>query len=115
MNNSVFGKTMENVIYMIIYANMIYNKKLNSVVTKLFIRGRKFNISSFIIITQWYFKVTKDVRLTSTHFFIMKIPNKRELQQIALIHSSDISPIDLIKIYKKCTAEPYLRKNLFNI
>ena len=96
-------------------ANMIYNKKLNSIVTKLFIRGRKFNISSFIIITQWYFKVTKDVRLTSTHFFIMKIPNKRELQQIALIHSSDISPTDLIKIYKKCTAEPYLRKNLFNI
>ena len=57
---------------------MINNKKLNSIVTKLFIRGRKFNISSFIIITQWYFKVTKDVRLTSTHFFIMKIPNKRE-------------------------------------
>ena len=86
---------------------MINNKKLNSIVTKLFIRGRKFNISSFIIITQWYFKVTKDVRLTSTHFFIMKIPNKRELQQIALNHSSDINSEDFIKIYIKCTTEPY--------
>ena len=59
-------------------ADVIYNKKLNSIVTELFIRGRKLNISSFIIITQWYFKVPKDVRLTSTHFFIMKISNKRE-------------------------------------
>ena len=59
-------------------ADMIYNKKINSIVTELFIRGRKLNISFFIITTQWYFKVPKDVRLTSTHFFIMKIPNKRE-------------------------------------
>ena len=95
-------------------ADMINNKKLNSIVTELFIRGRKLNIS-LVFITQSYFKVPKDVRLNTTHFFIMKIPNKRELQQIALIHSSDISPTDLIKIYKKCTAEPYLRKNLFNI
>ena len=49
----------------------------------------------------------KDARLNSTHFFIMKIPNKRELQQIALNHSSDIDFKDFIKIYKKCTAEPY--------
>ena len=47
----------------------------------------------------------KDVRLNSTHFFIMKIPNKRELQQIVLNHSSDIDFKDLIKIYKRCTAE----------
>ena len=37
----------------------------------------------------------------------MKIPNKRELQQIALNHSLDISSKDFIKIHKKCTAEPY--------
>ena len=87
-------------------ADMINNKKLNSIVTELFIRGRKLNIS-LVFITQSYFKVPKDVRLNSTHFFIMKIPNKRELQQIALSHSSDIEFKDFMKIYKKCTAEPY--------
>ena len=69
--------------------DMINNNKLNPIVTELFIRGRKLNIS-IVFITQSYFKVPKDVRLNSTHFFIMKIPNKRELQQIALNHSSDI-------------------------
>ena len=59
-------------------ADMINNKKLNPVVTELFIRGRKLNIS-IAFITQLYFKVPKDVRLNSTHSFIMKIPNKREL------------------------------------
>ena len=59
-------------------ADMINNKKLNSIVTDLFIRGRKLNIS-LVFITQSYFKVPKDVRLNSTHFFIMKIPNKKEL------------------------------------
>ena len=49
----------------------------------------------------------KDVRLNSTHFFIMKIPNKKELQQSALIHSSDIDFKDFMNIYKKCTAKPY--------
>ena len=67
-------------------ADMINNKKLHSIVTELFIRGRKLNIS-IVFITQSYFKVPKDVRLNSKHFFIMKIPNKRELQQIALNHS----------------------------
>ena len=110
-------------------AYMINNKKLNSVITELFIRGRKLNIS-FAFITQSYFNVSKDARLNSTHFFIMKIPNKRELQQIALNHSSDINSKDFIKIYKKYTVEPYyflvdatlasdnplrFRKNLFNI
>ena len=87
-------------------ADMINNKKLNPIVTELFIRGRKRNIS-IIFITQRYFKVPKDVRLNSTHFFIMKIPNKRELQQIALNHSSNIDFKDFMKIYKKCTAKPY--------
>ena len=64
-------------------ADMINNRKLNSVVTGLFIRGRKLNIS-IVFISQSYFKVSKDVRLNSTHFFIMKISNKREVQQIAL-------------------------------
>ena len=87
-------------------ADMINNKKLNPVVTELFIRGRKLDIS-IVFIIQSYFKVPKDVRLNSTHFFIMKIPNKRELHQIALNHSSDIHLKDFMKIYKKCTVEPY--------
>ena len=53
--------------------------------TELVIRGRKLGIS-IVFITQSYFEVPKDVRLNSTHFFIMKIPNKREFQQIALNH-----------------------------
>ena len=109
---------------------MIHNKNLNSIVTELFIRGRKLNIS-LVFITQSYFKVPKDVRLNTTHFFIAKILNKRELQQIAINHSSDISTKDFANIYRKCTAEPYsflvndttlasnnplrFRKNLFNI
>ena len=61
-----------------VIADIINNKKLNPLVTELFIRGRKLNIS-IALITQFYFRVPKDVRLNSTHFFIMKIPNKREL------------------------------------
>ena len=111
-------------------ADMIHNKKLNAIVTELFIRGRKLNIS-LVFITESYFKVPKDVRLNTSHFFIAKIPNKRELQQIARNHSSDINTKDFANIYRKCTAEPYsflvidttlasndplrFRKNLFNI
>ena len=57
-------------------ADMIHNKKLNPIVTELFIRGRKLNIS-LVFITQAYFKVPKDVRLNTAPFFITKIPNKR--------------------------------------
>ena len=67
-------------------ADMINNKKLNSIVTELFIRGRKLNIS-LALITQSFFKVPKDVRLNTNHFFITKIPNKRELEQMAFIKS----------------------------
>ena len=87
-------------------ADMINNKKLNSAVTELFVRGRIWNISH-VFITQLYFKVPEDVRLNTSHFFIAKIPNKRELQQIAVNHSSDISTKDFINIYRECTAKPY--------
>ena len=86
-------------------ADMIHNKKLNSIVTELFIRGSKLNI--FLFITQSYFKVPKDVRLNTSHFFISKIPNKRQLREIAINHSSDISTKNFINIYRKCTAESY--------
>ena len=77
---------------------MINNKKLNPIVSELFISGRKLNIF-IVFITQSYFKVPKDVRLNSTHFFIMKISNKRELQQIDLDHSADIDFKGFMKIY----------------
>ena len=87
-------------------ADMVNNKKLNPIVTELFIRGRKLNIS-IVFITKSYFRVPKNVRFNSAHFFLIKIPNKRELQQIALNHFSDIEFKDFMKNYKKCTAEPY--------
>ena len=87
-------------------ADMINNKKLNSAVTELFVRGRIWNISH-VFITQLYFKVPEDVRLNTSHFFIAKIPNKRELQQIAVNHSSDVNTKDFAYVYRKCTAEPY--------
>ena len=79
-------------------ADIINNKKLNPIVTELFIRGRKLNIA-IVFIAQSYFKVPKDVRLYSTQFFIMKITNKRELQHIAVNLSSDIKFKDFIKIF----------------
>ena len=78
-------------------AAIINNKKLNPVVTELFIKDRKISISIFFI-TQSYFKVPKNVRLNSIHIFIMKILNKRELQQMVLNHSSDIDFKDFINI-----------------
>ena len=93
-------------------ADMINNKKLNSIVTELFITGRKLYFS-IVFITQSYFKVTKNVRLNSINFFIIKIPNKRQLQQVSLNHSSVIDFKDFMKNYKKCTAEPY--SFIFNV
>ena len=82
------------------------NKKINPIVTELFIRGRKLNLS-LVFITQSYFAVPKNIRLNSTHYFIMKIPNKRELQQITFNHSSDIDFRDFMNLYKKCTAKSF--------
>ena len=85
---------------------MLSNKKLNPIVTELFIRGRKLNIS-LVFITQSYFAVPKNIRLNSTHYSVMKIPNKRELQQIVFNHSSHIDFQDFMNLYKKCTVKPY--------
>ena len=65
-------------------ADMLSNKKPNPIVTKLFIRGRKLNIS-LAFITQSYLDVPKNVRLHFTHYFIMQIPNKRELNKMNLV------------------------------
>ena len=108
-NINYFNTNKENKILIFfgdMIADMIHNKKLDSIVAELFIRGRKLNIS-LAFITQSYFKVPKDVRLNTTHFFITKISNKRELQQIAINHSSDINPKYFINIYRECTVEPF--------
>ena len=132
-NINHYNPNKENKILIVfdgMIADMIQNKKLNSIVTELFIRGRKLNIS-LVFITQSYFKVPKDVRLNTSHFFIAKIPNKRELQQIAINHSSDISTKDFENIYRNVLLNHILffvndttlasdnplrfRKNLFDI
>ena len=74
--------------------------------TELFLRGRKLNIS-LVFFSQSYFKVPKTIRLNGTHHFIMEIPNRRELQQIALNHQSDIGFKEFVKFYKEYI-KPYL-------
>ena len=104
-----YNPEKENKILIVFHdmiADMINNKKLNPIVSELFIRARKLNIS-LAVITQSYFKGPKDVRLNTAHFFIAKISNKRELQQIAISHSSNINTKDFAKIYRKYTAGPY--------
>ena len=87
-------------------ADIMTNKRFQAIIKELFIRCRKLNIS-LVFITQPYFNVPKEVRLNSTHCLIMKIHNKRELQQIAMNHSADIDYKDFLKIYRNCTKEPY--------
>ena len=85
-----------------IITDIMANEKLQAIIKELFIRCRKINIS-LTFITKSYFSVPKDVRLNSTHYLIMKTNNKRELQNIAINHSSDIDYGDFIKIYRECT------------
>ena len=110
-------------------ADIMTNRRFQVIIKELLIRCRKLNIS-FVFIMQSYFSVPKDVRLNSTHYLIMKINNRRELQNIAINHSVDIDYKDLMKIYRECAKEPYnfltidttlpasdpqrFRKNLFN-
>ena len=85
---------------------MFSNEKFNPVVTESFIRGRKLNIS-LVLITQSYFALPKIIRLNSAYYFIMKIPNKRELQEVTSHHLSDIDFNDFMNLYKNCTAKPH--------
>ena len=80
-------------------ADILKNKTLNPVVTELFIRGRKLSIS-LVFTTQSYFAVSKNVRLNSTFYFIIKVPNKQELQQVAFNHSSDINIKNFMNLIK---------------
>ena len=92
-------------------ADIMVSTALRAIIKESFIRCRKLNIS-LVFITQSYFSVFRifpnDVRLNSTHYFIMKINNRRELQNIAFNHSADIDYNDFMKIYRECTTEPFM-------
>ena len=87
-------------------ADIMTNKKFQTIIKELFIRCRKLNIS-LVFITQSYFSVPKDVRLNTTHYFIMKINNRIELKNIVTDHSADIDYQDFKTIYRESTKEPF--------
>ena len=87
-------------------AEIMKNEKFKTIIKEIFFTCRKLNIS-LVFITQFYCFVPKDVRLKSTHYLIMKTNNKKELQNIAINHSTDIDYKDFMKIYRECTKEPF--------
>ena len=89
-----------------VIADIMSSKTFQAIIKELFIRCRKLNIS-LVFIIQSYFSVPKDVRLNSTHYLIMKINNRKELQNIAINHSADIDYDDFVRIYRECTRKPY--------
>ena len=90
--------------YMITY--IMSNKRFQAIIKELFVRCRKLNIS-VVFITQSYFSSPKDVTLNSTHYLIMKLNNRKELQNIATNHLADIDYKDFMKIYREYTRKPY--------
>ena len=80
-------------------SDIMLNKKFQTIIKELFVRYRKLNIS-LLFITQTYFSIPKEVRLNSMHYLIMKISNKKELQNIAINHSTDIDYSDFVRIYR---------------
>ena len=87
-------------------ADMLGNQKPNPIVTEYFIRGRKLNIS-LVFITQSYFAGPKNIRLNSTPYFIMKISQKRQLQQTEFNLHKDIDCKDFMNFNKEFPAKPY--------
>ena len=87
-------------------ADIMSSKKFKAIIKELFIRCRNLNIS-IVFITQSYFRTPKDARLNSTHYVIMKIQSRKELQNIAQENSGDIDFKDFLKTYKDYTSEPY--------
>ena len=91
-------------------AGLVTNTKIPAINKELFLRCRKLNIS-LVFITQSYFSLPKDVTLNSTHYLIMKINNKRDLQNIAINHSAYIDYNDFMKIYREFIKEAYFFDN----
>ena len=100
----------KKIITLIVFDDMIEdiknNKKFQAIDEELFIRCRKLN-NSIVFYTQSYFFVPKDVRLNSTHYLIMKINSRNELQNIAINHSAIIYHQDFMTIYRECTKKPF--------
>ena len=100
------GKRKVLIVFDDMISHVMSNKKAQQVLKELFIRCRKLNIG-LCFLTQSYFSVPKDLRLNITHYIIIKLNNKRESQNIAINHTSDIDYKDFVKIYRDCTNEPY--------
>ena len=112
-------------------ADITTNKRFQAIVKELFVRCRKLNISLVLSSSLIHFSVPKYVRLNSTHYLIMKINSRKELQKTAKNHSADIDYKDFVKIYRECikkvnsfltinTTLParnplWFRKNFFNL
>ena len=97
-NNINDYNTKRNRKLLIVFDDMIANintKKIQAMVQELFFRCKKINILLASII-QSYFSVPKDIKLNATHYLIMKIHNKRELQNITFNHSADIDYKDFM-------------------
>ena len=94
------------IVFVDIIVDIMTNEKFQAMIKELFIRCRKLNIS-LVFITQSYFSVPKEVRLNSTHYLIMKINPRKELQNVAINHSANIDYKDFIKIYREYTKEPF--------
>ena len=87
-------------------AGIMTNKKFQAIIKELFVSCRKLNIS-LVFILQSYFTAPKDVRLNSAHYLIMKINNRKDLQNIAITHSADIDYKEFLEIYRECTKKPF--------
>ena len=102
----MFIKILKNTIQIRDKVFIIFDYMIADMLINKFIGGRNLCIL-LVFVTKSRFAVLKNITLKSTHYFVMKISNKRELQQVAFNHSSDIDFQDFIKFYKKCTEKPY--------
>ena len=104
-----YNKQRKRKILIVFYdmiADIMNNKNFKAIIKELFIRCRKLNVS-IVFIAQSYFRTPKDARLNSTHYVIMKIQNKKELQSIAQENCGDIDLKDFLNMYKKFTNDLY--------
>ena len=107
INNYNLTREIKNlIVFDEMIANIMTKRRFQAVIKELFIRCRKLNIA-LVFITQSYFSVPKDLRLNSTHYLIMKINNRRELQNVSTDHSAGVNYQDLKKSYRECTKEPF--------
>ena len=89
-----------------IIADIMANKKFQTIIKELFIKCRKLN-TSLVFIRQSYFSVPKDIRLNLTHYLIIKITSRKELQNIAINYPAEIDYKNFVRIYREYTRKPY--------